>query len=163
LAPAIDKPRATAPKTDRLEALDRHMRRRGILSDNDSDVFKSSIPLKMLITGRIVVASTHLFTPTLVARIFGMRTASTPAVAYGRMFGIRNAALALGLMKLDNLPAPAHFIRLNILMDAVDAAAWIAAGRRREVTGLTTVTAAGVALSAVAAGTAALLLGRMDR
>jgi hypothetical protein len=133
------------------------------LSDNNSDVFKSSIPLKMLITGRIVVAATHLFTPMLVARIFGMRTAGTPAVAYGRMFGIRNAALALGLTKLDSFQSPADFIRLNILMDAVDAAAWIVAGRRKEVAGLTTVMATGVALSAVVGGTSALLLGPMDR
>ena len=133
------------------------------MSDNNSDVFKSSIPLKMLITGRIVVAAAHLFTPTLVARIFGMRTAGTPAVAYGRMFGIRNAALALGLTKLDSFPSAADFLRLNILMDAVDAAAWIAAGRRKEVAGLTTVLAPGVALSAVVAGTSALVLGRMDR
>ncbi len=133
------------------------------MSANNSQVFKSSIPLKMLITGRIVVAATHLFTPTLVARIFGMRTAGTPAIAYGRMFGIRNAALALGLTKLESFPSPADFIRLNIVMDAVDAAAWIAAGRRKEVAGLTTVMAAGVALSAVVGGTSALLLGRMDR
>src|SRR4051794_14042180 len=117
----------------------------------------------MLIIGRIVVAATHVFTPTLVARIFGLRTAGTPAVAYGRMFGIRNAALALGLIKLESFRSPANFIRLNILMDAVDAAAWIAAGRREEVTGSTAVMAPGVALSAVVAGTSALLLGRKER
>ena len=134
-----------------------------ILSDNNSDEFRSSIALKMLITGRIVVAATPLFTPTLVARIFGLTTAGTPAVAYGRMFGIRNAALALGLIKLDSFPSPRDFLRLNILMDAVDAAAWIAAGRRKEVAGSTTLMATAVALSAVGGGTSALLLGQMDR
>lgn len=133
------------------------------MSDNNSATFKSSIPLKLLITGRLVVAATHLFTPKLVARIFGMSTGGTPAVAYGQMFGIRNAALALGLIKLDRFSSPADFIRLNILMDAVDAVAWMAAGRRKEVTGVTAVMAPGVALSAVGAGTAALLLGRAAR
>lgn len=133
------------------------------LSNNKSEAFRSSIPLKMLIAGRIVVAATHLFTPTLVARIFGMKTADTPAVAYGRMFGIRNAALALGLMRLHDFRSPADFIRLNIAMDAVDAAAWIAAARRKEVAGSTTVLAPGVALSAVAAGTSALVLGQIAR
>jgi hypothetical protein len=113
--------------------------------------------LKLLIGGRIVVAVTHLLTPKLVARIFGMKSAGTPAIAYGRMFAIRNAALALGLLQLDNFASPRDFIKLNIVMDAVDAAAFAAAGRRRELSRATTILATGVALSAVAGGAGALL------
>ncbi|WP_256977006.1 hypothetical protein [Rhodococcus sp. RS1C4] len=66
----------------------------------------SSFPPKALIAGRIVVAATQLFTPRLVAEVFGMESRDTPAIACGRMFGIRNAALALGLINLGSFGGP---------------------------------------------------------
>ncbi|WP_037112158.1 hypothetical protein [Rhodococcoides fascians] len=130
---------------------------------DSSETFTSSVPLRMLIAGRIMVATSHLAAPTLVARFFGMESKGTVAVAYQQMFGIRNAALALGLTRLDRFQSPEDFIRLNIVMDAVDAVAWIAAARRKDIAGSTTVMAPGVALSAVAAGALALRLGRTTR
>jgi hypothetical protein len=53
-----------------------------------------SVPLNVLTGGRITVAALAVLTPRIGARIFRMTVEGTPAVAMGRMFGIRNAALA---------------------------------------------------------------------
>ncbi|WP_280269477.1 hypothetical protein [Nocardia wallacei] len=118
--------------------------------------------LKLLVGGRILVAGSFLLTPRLVARAFGMRSAGTPAIAMGRMFAIRNAALAAGLLKLESFAEPKTFVGANILIDTVDAAAFLAAGRRRELEPITTVLATAVAVSAVVAGAGALAQLRAD-
>lgn len=112
---------------------------------------------KALMTGRFIVAATHLFAPRLTMRLFGLSAEGTPAIAYARMFAIRNAALGLGLLRQDSFTRPQQFLALNIVMDAVDAAAFLAAGQRREISPTATALTTGVALSAVVAGTAALI------
>jgi hypothetical protein len=113
--------------------------------------------LKALTTGRFIVAATHLFTPRLATRLFKLTAEGTPAIAYARMFAIRNAALGLGLLRLDSFTRPQQFLALNIVMDSVDAAAFLAAGLRREISPTSTALTTGVALSAVLAGTTALI------
>jgi len=112
---------------------------------------------KALTTGRFIVAATHLFAPRLTTRLFRLTADGTPAIAYARMFAIRNAALGLGLLRLDNFTRPQQFLALNIVMDSVDAAAFLAAGLRREISRTSTALTTAVALSAVVAGTAALI------
>jgi hypothetical protein len=73
------------------------------------------------------------------------------------MFAIRNAALGLGLLRLDSFTRPEQFLAVNIVMDSVDAAAFLAAGLRRDVSRTSTALSTAVALSAVVAGTAALI------
>jgi len=116
-----------------------------------------SIWLKLLTTGRFVVATSHLLTPGAVAKIFGMQLRGTPAVAYGRMFAIRNAALGLGLLRLDAVTDPRAYLKLNVVMDAVDAVAFIASGMRKDVDTRTSVLSTAVAVSAVVGGAGALL------
>ncbi|OHT85406.1 hypothetical protein [Mycobacteroides saopaulense] len=113
-------------------------------------------PLKLLILGRTLVASGSLLTPNLFARAFRIEAAGTPAIPMGRMFGIRNAMLALGLSRLGAFTAPGTFVKLNVLTDAVDAAVLVAAGRRGEISKLTSTLGTAVALSAVAVGAASL-------
>jgi hypothetical protein len=120
-------------------------------------VATNPLPLKLLIGGRIGVAITCLFTPRVFARVFRMDTAGTPAIALGRMFAIRNAALAAGLLRLDAFAAPRAFLKLNILIDLVDAIALIAAGRRHEISTTTSILGTSTALTAVAYGTAGLV------
>ncbi|MFL5994752.1 MAG: hypothetical protein ACJ736_10645 [Streptomyces sp.] len=115
-----------------------------------------SVWLKLLTTGRFVVAASHLATPGVIAQVFGMEMRGTPAVAYGRMFAIRNAALGLGLLRLDTVSDPRAFLKLNVVIDAVDAVAFVASGIRRDVAPRTSVLAAAVAMSAVVAGVGAL-------
>ncbi|MEU2425505.1 hypothetical protein ABZ619_31600 [Streptomyces sp. NPDC007851] len=115
-----------------------------------------SVWLKLLTTGRFVVAASHLATPGVIAQVFGMEMRGTPAVAYGRMFAIRNAALGLGLLRLDTVSDPRAFLKLNVVIDAVDAVAFVNSGIRRDIAPRTSVLAAAVAMSAVVAGVGAL-------
>ena len=112
---------------------------------------------KALTTGRLIVAATHLFAPRVTTRLFRLTADGTPAIAYARMFAIRNAALGLGLLRLDSFTRPQQFLAVNIVMDSVDAAAFLAAGLRRDVSRTSTALSTAVALSAVVAGTAALI------
>ncbi|WP_078322926.1 hypothetical protein [Mycobacteroides chelonae] len=111
-------------------------------------------PLKLLILGRTLVASGSLLTPNLFARAFRMEAAGTPAIPMGRMFGIRNALLAFGLARLGAFTAPATFLKLNVLTDA---AVLVAAGRRGEISKVTSTLGTVVALSAVVVGAASLV------
>lgn len=115
-----------------------------------------SNPLKFFILGRSVVASGSLLAPYLFFRAFGIQVAGTAAVPMGRMFGVRNALLALGLARLDGFAAPRTFLKLNVLIDAVDAVALASAGRRGEISKLSSALGTGVALSAVALGVVSL-------
>ncbi|MFJ4206491.1 hypothetical protein ACIP2Y_43730 [Streptomyces sviceus] len=114
---------------------------------------------RALTTGRFIVAATHLFTPRLSARFFQLTASGTPAIPYSRMFAIRNAALGLGLQRMDSFTRPQQqqFLAVNIVMDSVDAVAFLAAGLRRDVSRTSTMLSAAVALSAVVAGTTALI------
>ncbi|KRQ28842.1 hypothetical protein AOT83_08770 [Mycobacteroides sp. H001] len=121
-----------------------------------AQVTKRPSLLKLFILGRSTVASGSLFAPYLFARLFRMQIAGTPAVFALRMFGIRNAVLALGLARLDAFTVPRIFLGLNVVVDAVDAVAIAAAGRRGEISKLTSTLGTTVALSAVVLGAASL-------
>ena len=121
-----------------------------------AQVTKRPSLLKLFILGRSTVASGSLFAPYLFARLFRMQIAGTPAVFALRMFGIRNAVLALGLARLDAFSVPRTFLGLNVVVDAVDAVAIAAAGRRGEISKLTSTLGTTVALSAVVLGAASL-------
>jgi hypothetical protein len=113
------------------------------------------LALKLLITGRFFVAASNLFTPRRVAETFrSPESLGTPAIPFMRMFAIRNAALGVGLVRLGDSPS---FVKANILIDSVDAAAFAAARKRGEMNPTASALSIGVALSAVAAGAAALL------
>ena len=121
-----------------------------------AQVTKRPSLLKLFILGRSTVASGSLFAPYLFARLFRMQIAGTPAVFALRLFGIRNAVLALGLARLDAFTVPRTFLGLNVVVDAVDAVAIAAAGRRGEISKLTSTLGTTVALSAVVLGAASL-------
>lgn len=114
------------------------------------------LPLTVLAAARLTLALTALLMPRTGARLFRMNAEGTPAVAMGRMFGIRNAALAAGLLRLDTITTPRGFVLINIIVDLVDALALLAARRRGEIGSAATVAGAGVALSAVGIGAAGL-------
>jgi hypothetical protein len=121
-----------------------------------SATMQRSIPLNVLTGARFTIGALALLAPRIGARIFRMDVDGTPAVAMGRMFGIRNAALAAGLLRLDTLSAPRTFMGINILIDVVDALALVDAGRRREIEPAGAALATGVALAAVGLGAAGL-------
>jgi hypothetical protein len=123
-----------------------------------ASIGKYPLPLKLLIIGRASVAVTSIFTPRLFARRFRIQTAGTPTVFLGRMLGIRNAALALGLIELKFLAAPRAYLGLSVAIDLADTVSLITAGRRREMAESTVRLGTSAALTAAAYGTATLLM-----
>ena len=85
-----------------------------------------------------------------------MEMRGTPAVAYGRMSAIRNAALGLGLLRLDTVTNPQAYLKPNVVMDAVDAVAFVASGIRRDVAPRTSGLATAAAMPAVVGAFGAL-------
>jgi len=114
------------------------------------------LPLTVLAAARLALAATTLLMPRTGARLFHMEAEGTPAIAVGRMFGIRNAALAAGPLRLDTITVPRGFVPTNIIVDLVDALALLAAHGRREIGTAATVLGAGIALSAIGVGVAGL-------
>ncbi len=113
------------------------------------------VPLNILTATRASLAATAVFMPRIGARIFRLDADGTPAIVMGRLFGIRNAVLAAGLLRLDTITMPRTFVRVNVLVDLADALAFVAAGRRGEIGTAATVLGTGLALTAAGLGTAA--------
>ena len=113
------------------------------------------LPLNILTGTRATVAVIAVLIPRIGARIFRLEAGGT-ATVMARMFGIRNAALAAGLLRLDTITVPRTFMVLNVLIDLVDAAAFIVAGRRREIGTAAAALGGGVALTAAGLGAAGL-------
>jgi hypothetical protein len=114
------------------------------------------LPLTVLAGARLGLALTALLMPRAGARLFRMEAEGTPATAMGRMFGIRNAALAAGLLRLDVITAPRGFVLINVVVDLVDALSLFAAGCRGEIASAATVLGNGAALTGAALGVAGL-------
>jgi hypothetical protein len=72
----------------------------------------------------------------------------------GRLFGVRNAALAAGLLSLEATAVPRSFMLVNVFIDIVDAGAFVAAGRRGEIGGAATALGSVLALTGAALGAA---------
>ncbi|MGI5430294.1 hypothetical protein [Streptomyces sp. CA-179760] len=118
----------------------------------------ASLPLYFLIFGRIFAAGTHLFAPKWAMRLIGVNAAGTAAIGYGRMFGIRNAVLAVGLLNLDSFSSPATFVALNVLIDAVDAVSFYTEGRQKDISAKSATQGTAISLLAVTFGVLALLI-----
>lgn len=112
---------------------------------------------RLLITLRMGVGVGGWVAPGLLGRFFGADPRMHPAVPFfGRLFAVRDAALAAGLMTADGRDRD-RWLVIGMACDAADAAASAVAGMRRQiprpVAALTVVTAsAAVALGARARG-----------
>lgn len=114
------------------------------------------VPLALLVNGRLLLCVSMLANPKLVMRLFGMGDQHNAAPAFARMFGIRNGLLGLGLLNVWSSPNPRRLVITNIVVDAVDAAAFLDAKRRGEFSTTSAVMSTSVALTAVAMGALAL-------
>lgn len=112
----------------------------------------STVSLKTLITARLFAGSVHLLAPRWASNVIGMPATGTPGVVYARMFGVRNLLLAAALTRLDRFEDPRPFLALNVLTDAVDAAAFVAAGKRQDITLKAAAIGAAIAVSATTLG-----------
>ncbi|HTX96178.1 MAG TPA: hypothetical protein VME67_15740 [Mycobacterium sp.] len=96
---------------------------------------------------------TALLAPRAGARALGMGADGT-AILMARLFGIRNAALAAGLLRLEMTPVPRAFLTVNVFIDLVDASAVVAAGRQAEIGTTATTIGTVLALTGAALGIA---------
>lgn len=91
-----------------------------------------AVALNILAGTRGALGAIALLTPRIGARMFRI-DADGSAIVMGRLFGIRNIALAAGLLRLDVTTVPRPFLLVNALIDSVDASAFAAAGRRAQI------------------------------
>ena len=94
--------------------------------------------------------------PRLAARLFGIDPDANPQLPYvARLFAIRDLALAAGLQSSSG-NALRLWVRIGMACDAADAAAGVLAGRRGELSTLSTALVTAPALAGVQLGTAVL-------
>ena len=94
--------------------------------------------------------------PRVTSRLFGLDPKGNPQAVYlGRLFGVRDAALAYGLSTASPSQR-ALWLRIGIACDLSDALAGIFAGRRGELPTFATVLVTATALGAAALGVTAL-------
>ncbi|HEY3727269.1 MAG TPA: hypothetical protein VGL51_08860 [Solirubrobacteraceae bacterium] len=112
--------------------------------------------VQTLIRLRGVVGAGAWVAPRLSGRLFGLDVAGNPQAPYlGRLFGVRDVALAFGLASSAG-PERAQWLRVGIACDLADAAAGLLAARRGELPKLATVLVTTTALAAAGLGAAAL-------
>jgi hypothetical protein len=88
--------------------------------------------LNILTGTRGALGAVALLTPRTGARLFRM-DADGPAIVMGRLFGIRNIALAAVLLRLEVTEVLRPFLLVNVLIDLVDAGAFAAGGHRAQI------------------------------
>jgi hypothetical protein len=108
--------------------------------------------LSALITIRAAIGALTWLAPRLAARLFGISADANPQLPYiARLFAARDLALAAGLQASEG-DARRHWVRIGIACDAADAAAGVLAGRRGELSTVSTVLVTGPALAAIGLG-----------
>jgi len=108
---------------------------------------------------RMAVGTSAWATPRLAGKAFGLNSDDNPQSPYlARLFGIRDVALALGVLTTTGA-SRRHWLTLGVMCDAADAAAGIFAGRGGYLPKVPTVLVTGVALAAAGLGAAALAAG----
>ena len=112
--------------------------------------------LKALAALRLSVGVTSWLAPNFGGRLFGMEPAANPQAPYlGRLFGIRDAALAVGPLRAKK-KAQDNWIELGIMCDAADVAAGLLGGGKGYLSPKTTAMVTAPAVAATALGIVAL-------
>ncbi len=94
--------------------------------------------------------------PRLAGRLFGLDAVANPQLPYvGRLFGVRDVALAAGL-GLSSGQSRRLWLQLGIVCDAADAVAGILAGRGGQISKLSTALVTAPALLGIGLGIAGL-------
>jgi hypothetical protein len=108
-----------------------------------------------LIGVRTAIGAGAWLAPRLSGRLFGLDPSANPQAPYlGRLFGVRDVALAAGLT--GSHEQRARWLRIGIACDLADTVAGLLAGRRGELPKRATVLVTATALGAAAMGIAAL-------
>jgi hypothetical protein len=111
--------------------------------------------LKTLAGLRFAIGATTWAAPSS-AKLFGLDPAANPQAPYlGRLFGIRDVALAVGPLRAKK-KAQDNWIEMGILCDAADTAAALLGGGKGYLSPTTTAMVAAPAIAGVALGVIAL-------
>lgn len=110
-----------------------------------------------MITGlRSSIGAGAWVAPRLAGRLFGLDADANPQLPYvGRLFGVRDVALAAGLHRSSG-QSRRLWLQLGLLCDAADTIAGLLAGRKGEISKTTTVLVTAPAVLGIALGVAAL-------
>ncbi len=119
-----------------------------------------SVDRKTAITGlaglRLGVGVGAWATPRISGRLFGLDAAGNPQAPYlARLFGVRDAALAWGVLNSEG-DAQRQWLAAGLACDVADALAGIAGGRAGYLPKVTAVLVTGTAIAAAALGASAL-------
>ena len=110
----------------------------------------------LLIGVRTAVGAGSWVAPELTGRLFGLDAVANPQLPYlGRLFGVRDVALGAGLA-LSSGQSRKLWLQLGIACDAADAVAGLLAGRKGQLSKVSTVLVTAPALLAIALGVAGL-------
>jgi hypothetical protein len=112
--------------------------------------------LSSLAAIRAVIGVLTWLAPRLAARLFGINADANPQLPYvARLFAIRDLALAAGLQSSTG-DALRLWVRIGMACDAADAAAGLLAGRRGELSKVSTILVTAPALTGISLGAASL-------
>ena len=112
--------------------------------------------VKTLTRVRGAIGASAWLAPRFSGRLFGLDPEGNPQAPYlGRLFGVRDAALAFGLGSSSGQQR-VQWLQAGVACDLADALAGLLAGRRGELPPRSTVLVTGTALFAAALGIAAL-------
>jgi hypothetical protein len=112
--------------------------------------------VQSLVGLRATIGAGAWLAPRFSGRLFGLDPAANPQAPYlGRLFGVRDAALAFGLATSSGSQR-SLWLRVGVACDFADAVAGLLAGLRGELPTKATVLVTGTALSAAAVGLVAL-------
>ena len=100
----------------------------GALPGSVADV-EREVTIRNLIALRLGIGVAAWFMPRVAGRLFGLDVAANPQLPYlGRLFGVRDAALAIGTLTSDG-DAQIQWLRAGMGCDVADALAGLAGWR----------------------------------
>jgi hypothetical protein len=107
--------------------------------------------------GRFAVGATSWAAPRWATNVMGLDIKAPAGAYWARLFGVRDAALAVGLLLSDEGADRRRWRLLGIASDAMDAVAGEIAARESDATGVSRWALPGAAVAAAALGVAGLL------
>lgn len=112
--------------------------------------------VKAIVGLRLPIGAGAWLTPVLAGKMFGLDPVANPQSPYlARLFGIRDVALAAGILQSSG-EARRTWLRIGLACDVADAAAGILGGRKGYLSPFTTLLVTAPALGGVALGLQAL-------
>lgn len=112
--------------------------------------------VQQLIGTRTTIGTGAWLAPNLSGRLFGLDPDANPQASYlGRLFGVRDIALGVGLGASSGADRQ-QWLRIGVACDLADAAAGLLAGRSGALPKRATLLVTATALAAAALGVAAM-------